>query len=124
MIRKYSPTIFVSIHCDSSETPSLFGTHTFYYENFSQPLANSIQQKMADVYAALYQSDPAKAAESNRGIKFYPFAVTRTENCPSVLVECGYLSNETDCDFLMSEAGRLQIADAIADGIAEQLNIA
>lgn len=124
MIRKYSPTLFVSIHCDSSETPSLFGTHTFYYENFSQPLANSIQQKMADVYAALYQSDPTKAAESNRGIKFYPFAVTRTENCPSVLVECGYLSNETDCDFLMSEAGRLQIADAIADGIAEQLNIA
>ena len=50
--------------------------------------------------------------------------ITRLEECPSVLVECGYLSNEEDCDFLMSEAGRLQIAAAIADGIAQQLNIA
>lgn len=124
MIRKYSPTLFVSIHCDSSETPDLFGTHTFYYENFSQPLADSIHRQMAEVYGTLYQADEAKAAESDRGIKFYPFAVTRTENCPSVLVECGYLSNEEDCDFLMSEAGRLQIAAAIADGIVEQLNIA
>lgn len=124
MNRKYAPALFVSIHCDSSDNTALFGTHTFYYKNFSQPLAQSIHENMAAVYQGLYAADEAKAAESDRGIKFYPFAVTRVEDCPSVLVECGYLSNEEDCDFLMSEAGRLQIAAAIADGIAQQLNIA
>ncbi|MBR1811053.1 MAG: N-acetylmuramoyl-L-alanine amidase [Clostridia bacterium] len=121
--RKYAPDMFVSIHCDSAETASLFGTHTFYFKNYSAPLAASIQSHMAQVYGALYAADNAAAETADKGIKFFPFAVTRVEECPSVLVECGYLSNATDCEFINSAAGRLKIADAIAKGILEQLNV-
>lgn len=122
MARKYQPSLFVAIHCDSSETDSLFGTHTFYYKNYSAPLAENINNNTAKVYSELYINTD-KSEQSNRGTKFYPFAVTRIEECPSVLVECGYLTNPTDCDFLLTEQGRQKIAEAIAKGITETLNV-
>ncbi|MBR5427779.1 MAG: N-acetylmuramoyl-L-alanine amidase [Clostridia bacterium] len=117
--RKYSPDLFVAIHCDSEETGEAYGTHTFYYKNYSAPLAQSIQKYMAQVYGELYPGDAA----ADKGTKFYPFAVTRVEECPSVLVECGYLTNESNCAFINSAAGRIKIADAIVRGILEQLNV-
>lgn len=120
MARKYSPSLFVAIHCDSAETPELYGTHSFYYKNFSSALADNINKQTATVYSELY-SNTEKQATSNRGIKFYPFAVTRIEECPSVLVECGYLTNPDDCNLLLSEEGRQKIAEAIAAGIINSL---
>ena len=117
--RKYSPALFVSIHCDSEETASAYGAHTFYYKNYSAPLAQSIQKYMAEVYEELYPGD----SSADRGTKFYPFAVTRVEECPSVLVECGYLTSGTDCAFVNTAAGRVKIAGAIARGVMEQLNV-
>ena len=83
------------------------------------PLAQSIQKYMAGVYEELYPGD----ASADRGTKFYPFAVTRVEECPSVLVECGYLTNGTDCAFINTAAGRVKIAGAIVRGVLEQLNV-
>ncbi len=117
--RKYSPDLFVAVHCDSAENAEAYGSHTFYYKNYSAPLAKSIQKYLGQVYGELYPGDGA----ADKGIKFYPFAVTRVEECPSVLVECGYLSNESDFAFINSGAGRVKIAGALAEGILEQLNV-
>ena len=121
--RQYKPSLFVSIHCDSAESASLYGTHTFYYKNFSQPLAQGIQQEMAAVFGDLHPDGASSAARGDLGIKYYPFAVTRLEECPSVLVECGYLSNDVDGAFLASSAGQQKIAAAIAAGILAQLQM-
>ena len=58
----------------------------------------------------------------NKGAKFFPYQVTRLEECPSVLVECGYLTNVSDCNVLISEGGQELISGAIANGILYYLN--
>lgn len=121
MARTQSPDMFVSIHCDGSEATSWLGTHTFYYRSYSMPLASSIHSQIVKTYKQYYYTDPASAeyADVDKGIKFYPFMVTRIEECPSVLVECGYLTNELDARFLMSEGGQKVLATAIAQGIVD-----
>lgn len=121
MAREQAPDMFVSIHCDGSEATSWLGTHTFYYRSYSMPLASSIHSQIVKAYKQYYYTDPTSEeyADVDKGIKFYPFMVTRIEECPSVLVECGYLTNELDAQFLMSEGGQNVLATAIAQGIVD-----
>lgn len=46
----------------------------------------------------------------------------RTSYCPSVLVEIGYLSNETDLSYLTSPKGKEEIAASIASAIESSAN--
>lgn len=123
LIREYEPDIFVSIHNDGSEDVSWYGTHTFYYKNFSMPLAGAIHKQMVNAYRTYYYTDPASEEYTavDKGIKFYPFLVTRVEECPSVLIECGYLTNAVDSVFLTDSNGQLILATAIAQGIVDYI---
>ncbi|MCQ2184317.1 MAG: N-acetylmuramoyl-L-alanine amidase [Bacteroidales bacterium] len=42
-----------------------------------------------------------------------PFQLLWQTSCPSVLVECGFISNTEDLEYLRSEKGRQEIADAL-----------
>jgi len=46
-------------------------------------------------------------------IKNANFAVLKNTNCPSVLIEIGFLTNENDRDMLTSETGQAKIAKII-----------
>lgn len=52
------------------------------------------------------------------------FVVLRTPDIPSILVESAFLSNTEDEALLRSDAYRQQVAQAIADGVKQYLNIA
>ncbi len=119
MIRENDPDIFVSIHCDGSENQEWKGTHSFYYKSYSMPLANAIHTQMLNAYRTYVYTDPdsAQYEAADKGCKFFPYMVTRVEECPSVLVECGYLTNANDANFLTDENGQAAIATAIAQGI-------
>lgn len=54
---------------------------------------------------------------SDRGFKRFRYAVLRTLNCPGVLVEAAYLSNDEEAARVARPEFRQQIAEAIADGI-------
>lgn len=54
---------------------------------------------------------------SDRGFKRYRYAVLRTLDCPGVLVEAAYLSNDTEAARVGTPEFRQQIAEAIADGV-------
>lgn len=56
-----------------------------------------------------------------RTVKQKSFSVLRTISMPSVLVECGFLSNSADAKLLRTDDGRDRISDAIADGIGDFL---
>jgi N-acetylmuramoyl-L-alanine amidase len=55
---------------------------------------------------------------SDRGFKRYRLAVLRTLQCPGVLVEAAYLSNDAEARRVATPAFRAQIAESLADGIA------
>ena len=115
-----NPDIFVSIHCDGSDSLSESGTHTFYYTPYSQPLAKSIHESLVSAYAQrIYVEADENYAKIDRKIKYYPFYVTRVDNCPSVLIETGFLTNYVEGNVLANPTNQDIVALAIANGISD-----
>jgi len=54
-----------------------------------------------------------RANRKSRGVKQAPFYVISRTNMPSILIECGFLTNPTEEDYLHSEIGQDYIASAI-----------
>ena len=117
LARQSKPDVFVSIHCDGDSDSTVSGTHVFYYYSYSSPLSASIYNKMVAYYQSVYPAGTSAYENIMKGSKFYPYQVARIEECPSVLVECGYLTNPYDSGVLLSENGLNGIASAIAEGI-------
>ena len=57
-----------------------------------------------------------KANRKSRGVKQAPFYVISRTNMPSILIECGFLTNFKEEEYLHSEIGQEYIASAIFRG--------
>ncbi len=113
-----NPDLYVSIHCDGSDGTADSGTHTFYYTPFSKPLATAITSSLVSVYRNyIYSVGDSNYSSVDRGTKYYPFFVTRMFNCPSVLVETGFLTNPVEGEILANDNSQYWIAQGISDGI-------
>lgn len=118
--RKTGADAFVSIHCNSNAQMSLSGTEVYYYRAYAKPLAASIHAQLVSTWKGIYANDAymqSRVVPEDGGVRYYPFKVTRVEECPAVLVECGYLSNGTECSQLCLPIVQEKMADAIARGI-------
>ena len=123
MARLANPDVFVSIHCNAAENKTRFGTSTYYFRPMSQPLAQCVYQQVLSVWQnALYASNPARRSKVGEGANFHPFSVTRLEECPSILMETGYVTNDEECALLLNADNRARIGEAIAAGIADYLS--
>ena len=58
-----------------------------------------------------------RANRKSRGVKQAPFYVISRTNMPSILVECGFLTNPKEEDYLQTEKGQDQIALSIFEAI-------
>lgn len=115
--RSIKPTVFISIHGNGSVNASNYGTSAYYFRPMSQPLAECIYGELVTAWQGLYASSPEKLSKIPDGCDFHPFSVTRLEECPSVLLEVGYVTNDSDCAFLADVTSRERLAAAIANGI-------
>lgn len=109
-----NPDMFISIHCDSSSSSSANGSSVYYYKNYSGPLAFAISKTLPGIVKT-----NTGYAMQNKGAHFYPFLVTRVETCPSVLVECGFISNASDFKIINSRKGQKAIAKGIYEGVLD-----
>ena len=109
MENKEKNAVFVSIHFNDSRKRKTCGFETYYHSGASFDLANRVQQKLMTI--------PNSA---NGGIHTANFRVLRLANCPSVLVECGYLSNRSEGNQARDSEYRELLADRIAEAIVEQ----
>lgn len=130
---KKDPDMFISIHLDASSSKSSHGSSVYYYKNYSAPLAEAISKNLPKTL-----KKDLGYKMTDRGFHFYPFMVTRIENCPAVLVECGFISNtsaiftpdanaksQANCDFklLNSSKGQKYVAKGIYQGILDYLDV-
>ena len=120
--RNVNPDIFVSIHSDGSENKDSRGTTAYYYKPFSMPLASNIYTEMISVYKnSFYPGQYDLYEEIDRGVQYYPFSVTRLDECPSALIEIGFMTNDAECYMLTRTENQQLIGQAIARGICKTL---
>jgi N-acetylmuramoyl-L-alanine amidase len=101
-------SIFVSIHFNDSRKRAVQGFETYYRSPVSFDLARRIQSQICSMPGAV-----------NRGVHVANFRVIRKATYPSVLVECGFLSNRSEGREAGSAEYRERLADKIAEAIVE-----
>ena len=106
MASRYSDAIFVSVHTNYTWRQDASGLETFYHSGQSHALASYVHSGMM-----------SKVRAVNRGVKFARFYVIRNTRCPSILVECGFVSNAAERSRMKSAWFRQSLAEGIADGI-------
>lgn len=120
--RSVKPDLFVSIHSNASDSTSSIGTSTYYYKPFSVNLATDIYNELVGVFRNnLYAGQQDIYNDIARGVMYYPFSVTRLEECPSTLVELGFITNDAECYMLTKEENQALLGQAIARGICKSL---
>jgi N-acetylmuramoyl-L-alanine amidase/beta-lactamase regulating signal transducer with metallopeptidase domain len=73
----------------------------------------------AKILAEKLTSKLSKTPLKNKGLKVAPFMILKNSDCPSMVVELGFISNENDREFITSEKGQTEIAKTILEFISE-----
>ena len=112
LVKKYKADLFVSVHHNSSKVrPDASGIECFAFRS-PRPedtlLAASVQQALIRTTKCV-----------DRGVKFARLAVLRENPAPAILIEAGFISNQTDEKFLNDPKWRRSAAQAVAEGIAD-----
>ncbi len=111
----YGSAVFVSIHMNAFPDPKYGGLQVYYSENHpaSKRLAEEIQALTRDV---LLPRNHRKIKPSDGNL----YLLDRL-HCPSVLVECGFLSNPEDLAALSDPIYRRKMALVLCRSISEYL---
>lgn len=102
-------SVFVSIHFNDARRRGVHGYETYYNSAFAMSLAQRIQRKLLSL-----------PGSSNRGVRPANYRVLRKAAYPSVLVECGFLSNRGEGGQAGSAPYREHLADKISEAIVEE----
>lgn len=113
-IDEAKPDAAVSIHQNSYSAESVKGAQVFYYgqSGDGKKLAESIQKQMADTLGGENHRQ-AKANES--------YYLLKKTSVPTVIVECGFLSNWEEAKLLVTEEYQDKVAKAVCEGILKYL---
>ena len=96
------------IHVNQNKNTDANGFEVFVTDKNDQ-YENS--KALAEKLTTKFSKTPLKI----RGVKTAPFMVLKNSECPSMVVELGFISNENDRNYLTSENGQTQIAQTILD---------
>lgn len=111
--KKNENAIFISIHMNKFSQAKYSGLQVFYSCNNNQ----------SEALAKIIQSNTQKLQqnENNRETKMAGSNIYLLHNIknPAVLVECGFLSNQEECEKLKNEIYRKEIALVIYSSIIE-----
>lgn len=102
--------ILVSIHYNHS-SPGIRGPEMYWWRVDSWGLATRMQRNLESV---------VPSENGNRGQVRRRLRLTRNATVPSVLVECGYLSNPGEARLCSDPGYRDRLATAIANAILDQ----
>lgn len=113
IIENAKPNLVVSIHMNSFSSSRARGAQTFYKKDNEQGkvLAECIQKQLKSNIE--YATSPSKVGD---------YYILNCTELPSVLVECGFLSNPEDEKLLSSKDYQNKICYSVLSGIIAFLN--
>lgn len=114
MANEMGCALFVSIHINSATATSAKGTEVYYSEENNGTSYGITSQKFADnvLETMLKHMNP-----TNRGVRMANWAVTRRSKMPAILVEVGFISNDSELRLMCSDDYQTKTAKGIAEGI-------
>ncbi|EPS48230.1 N-acetylmuramoyl-L-alanine amidase [Clostridium botulinum] len=129
--------LFVSIHADSADSSSAHG-YGAHYSSYRPRLDNSGVYMEDDVYydrtpcdaalkskvlSQLIVNEMASLGTTNRGIYDHNLYVTRNALMSSVLVECGFVSNDAEVRWLNTDSNQNKIAQKLYNAVTKLFSI-
>ena len=109
MAEESNADILVSIHQNSYEDPEIHGAQVFYYSHSreGEAVAKILQESLQEI-------DPENHRQAKANETYY---LLRRTKVPTVIVECGFLSNEKEAALLVTDAYQQKAAESICHGI-------
>jgi N-acetylmuramoyl-L-alanine amidase len=95
----------ISLHCDYYDNPAARGAHVCYFSTTGKRYAEAVARYLCALM-------PGRAEKTVRRPGLYVLAETE---CPAVLIEFGFVSNEADAKKMVALAD--QLAAAVVAGI-------
>ena len=114
LINEVNPDIVVCVHQNSFTDQTVAGPQVFYHgdSEVSKMIAQTLQEE-------LWLVDEEHRRQIKGNENYYMLSETKV---PTVIVECGFLSNAADAEKLVTEEYQDQIAEAICAGITKWLD--
>jgi N-acetylmuramoyl-L-alanine amidase len=106
LLERYNPVAFVSLHCNSSDSPEAAGIETYYRHASGHTLARAIHDKLV-----------AATGAADRGLRTASLFVLRGERIPATLVEMGFISSPKEGERLADLEYQAVAGRAIAEGV-------
>lgn len=116
LANRVSADLFVSIHANASYSSTAKGSSVYFYASGNLEYQNSERVKLA---RAILNNVVKTAGTVERGVHERSFAVIRTTNMPSILVETAFISNPQEEALLNDDNFQTKMAQSIASGIAD-----
>jgi N-acetylmuramoyl-L-alanine amidase len=111
-INRIKPDLVLSLHLNYAKGNSPSGVEIFTSKKSDQREQSNIYVKqLADVFQA-NKFEVRKVEEA-------PFYILNKSEVPAITIEMGYLSSETDRNYLTNEKGQETIANTIVDFLKE-----
>ena len=109
------PDMVVSIHQNSYIDSSAKGAQVFYYSESEEgkKLAEILQKNLIEIA----DQENNRVAKANTS-----YYILKNTSAPTVIVECGFLSNPEEESRLISAAYQEKLVEALQKGICEYLN--
>ncbi|MBK8478701.1 MAG: N-acetylmuramoyl-L-alanine amidase [Opitutaceae bacterium] len=126
--------LFISIHFNANETRTVVGTETYLLTPQHQRSTGSDRRMPDDAFPQpgnvrdawnavlgfkMHNALMGELQTFDRGLKRARFAVLRDLACPGLLVEGGYLSNDTEARKIATPEWRQRLAESLAEGVAD-----
>lgn len=112
MLNDAAPDFFISVHHNSTlldkDADELVGTECYWFYTEGKPLAQALVDRVTDA-----------TGREARGVFYNYFYVTRSNICPAVLLEMGFVSSPTEYQSCAGDLGLWAEGGAIAQAVLD-----
>ena len=115
LIEDSNAALTVSIHQNSYSDNSIHGAQVFYYTTGVQ--SKALAETLQNILVSNIDPDNHRQAKSNDS-----YYLLKKTTCPTVIVECGFMSNPNEAALLSSASYQDQLAWVLHLGILQYLN--